>query len=153
MTRNKIILILTLIFRFIVGFVFIYAAIGKIIDPNIFAKEIMNYRIFGDVLSRIIAIFLPWVELIIGLFLIFGCRQKTVAFVSFFLLFFFTIIVISAMARGLNIDCGCFAQHIEYVGWKKVTENLVLLFLTIFIYFFPSRYLSLESYITSIVNE
>lgn len=144
MRRNKLVEIISLLIRIFLGFVFLYAAIGKIYDPNAFFKEIANYRIFPNLLSQIFAIFLPWVELIIGIFLIFGIRLRSTSFFSSVLLLTFTILVISAWVRGLNINCGCFSHHIEYVGLGKVMQNFVLILLSVFIFIYPKSLFSIE---------
>lgn len=149
MNRENIKQILSFLFRSIVGFVFLYAGVGKIVEPNSFAKEILNYKLIGEELSRIIAIFLPWLEVIIGIFLIFGIRLKTTSFISSVLLIGFTLGVLSAMLRGLNINCGCFAYHIEYVGWKKILENSLFIIMSIYVYIFPRSSFSIEHFWSS----
>lgn len=136
--------VLTSVFKLIIGFVFIYAAIGKIAEPQAFAKEILNYKIVGVEIARAISIFLPWVEAIIGIFLIFGIRSQTSALISTILLLLFNFLVLSAMIRGLNINCGCFAHHVEYVGWKKVIENSVLILISIFVFINPQGLSSID---------
>lgn len=149
MRRTYFVLILSFLFRVAVGVVFLYAAIGKIDNPNAFFKEISNYNLFPTFLSQVFAIIIPWFELILGIFLIFGVRLRTTSFISCILLTAFTLLVISAWARGLNINCGCFSHHIEYVGLKKVIENLLLIGASLFTFFFPERVISLENFILS----
>ncbi len=135
-----------LICRIVLGFVFIYAGIGKIVEPNIFAKEIMNYRLLPEIIVKATAIILPWLELFIGFLLLFGVKTKTASILSFGLLIIFTFGVLSAIIRGLNINCGCFSQHIEYVGWKKVVENLALILTSIYLAISPISYFSFDNY-------
>ncbi len=145
MRRNKIYEIIGFFLRILIGILFLYAAIGKIDDPNAFLKEINNYRLFPELFSQIIAIFLPWFELAVGIFLVFGIRQRTTSFISLILFFSFTLIIISAWARGLNINCGCFSQSIEYVGFKKVLENIIATLISLFLFVFPKSTLSIET--------
>lgn len=136
--------VLTLVLRLITGFVFIYAAIGKIAEPQAFAKEILNYKIVGGEFARAISIFLPWVEVIVGIFLIFGIRSQTSALISTILLLLFTFAVLSAIIRGLNINCGCFAYHVQYVEWKKIIENLLLILSSIYVFLYPQGFFSID---------
>ncbi|MCX7908519.1 MAG: DoxX family membrane protein [Ignavibacteria bacterium] len=145
MRRTSLVEIITVIFRLLLGLVFIYASIGKIADPTSFFKEISNYRLFPDFLSQIFAIFIPWLELIVGIFLIFGLRLRTTSFVSLVLLVSFTLLVLSAWARGLNINCGCFSHHIEYVGLRKILENLGLIIINLLTFLFPKNFYSIET--------
>lgn len=149
MRRNNFVQILSFIFRIVLGIVFLYAAIGKIDNPAAFYKEIVNYNLFPNLLSQVFAIIIPWIELAIGIFLIFGIRIRSTSFICFVLLTTFTLLVISAWARGLNINCGCFSHHIEYVGLKKVLENVFLILASVFVFFFPDKFLSLDNAIVS----
>ena len=62
--------------RFIVGGYFIYASIDKIIDPYDFARMIEAYQFSSSIglsfLDTSLALFLPWLELILGICLILG---------------------------------------------------------------------------------
>lgn len=132
--------------RLIVGAVFIVVGVGKITDPNLFAKEIANYRMLPELLINSIAIVLPWIELICGLLLILGVRLRANASVIFILLLLFNIMVATAWARGLNIDCGCYSKIAKQtVGLAKLLENTGLMLLTLLIYLFPKSSLSMES--------
>ena len=50
--------------RLILGGVFIYASIDKILNPGDFAKIISNYHVLPFGLENLLAITLPWVELL-----------------------------------------------------------------------------------------
>ena len=60
------------IFRWVLGVIFIYASIDKIVYPSAFSDAINNFRLFPGVLIDLLAIWLPWLELLAGLFLILG---------------------------------------------------------------------------------
>ncbi len=61
-----------LVSRLILGVVFIYASIDKIINPGDFAKIIGNYHVLPLGLENLMAIVLPWLEFIAGVCLIIG---------------------------------------------------------------------------------
>ena len=81
--------ILTIIFRLILGSLFIYAAIEKIIDPFGFAADIRNYEIFPTIFSNSLAIYLPWIELYCGIFLLIGVFSRSNASIIAVLLIYF----------------------------------------------------------------
>ncbi len=58
--------------RWFLAFVFIYAGVSKIIDPQSFVVELKAYAIFPDVLLNLIALGLPPLELLLGLAMIAG---------------------------------------------------------------------------------
>ena len=43
-------------------------------------------------------------------------------------------LVIQAMLRGFNIECGCGLKEGEMIGFKKLAENFTLLFISYMIY-------------------
>ena len=124
--------------RIILGLIFIMAAAGKISSPASFAQEVNNYAFLPYYTINIMAIFLPWIELIAGIFLISGVRIKASSAIAGSLLIIFIIAVASAMIRGLNIDCGCYSHIInDPVGWRKIFENVGQLALALLIFIFP----------------
>ena len=56
--------ILPLLVRLFVGGVFIYASIDKIMHPHGFAELVNNYHILPPYLVNLMAIFLPWLEMV-----------------------------------------------------------------------------------------
>ena len=137
--------IISLIARLVLGWFFIYAAIGKIAEPTTFAKEIANYAIMPQFFLNIIALTMPWIELVTGIFLIVGIRLKANAAIIGLMLVVFIVAVFSAMARGLDINCGCFSHKIVYVGWGKIAENAGLLLLSLYIFVYPLKKFSMEN--------
>jgi uncharacterized membrane protein YphA (DoxX/SURF4 family) len=123
---------LALLARLILGAVFIYASMDKIAHPAAFAKAVYNYQILPDVLINLTAIILPWLELILGLFLIIGLfREATVYLVTVLLAVFLGAILFN-LARGLNIHCGCFTTSMQGTNnapmvWYVFRDSLFLL--------------------------
>ncbi len=95
--------------RWVLGVVFIYASIHKILDPAAFAQAVYNYQILPDGLVNLAALVLPWVELFLGIFLIAGLWMPGAAVISTFLFLIFMAALSYNIARGLDISCGCFS--------------------------------------------
>ena len=108
--------ILNIALRLILGGVFIFAGVLKIYEPGKFAQDIGNYRIVPHDLLNLFAITLPWVEVLAGLFLIFGIWFRASAVVVLGMTVMFFVAISSALARGLNIECGCFGT----VGARRI---------------------------------
>ncbi len=136
--------ILTTIVRLVVGFIFLSYGIGKIANPGQFVTEIGNYDIIPNFSLNILALILPWIETICGLMLIAGIKIRANAVITSTLMFVFIVAVISAMARGLDINCGCSVTNPQKVGLPKLIENVALFALSIFAIIFPKSWLSLE---------
>ena len=141
--KNKYLL---LIIRLFIGFIFIYAAVTKISDPEEFSQAIYNYKLLPLSFVNILAIILPWIELCAGILLIFGISAKENSAIIFGLLIIFIIAVTISLFRGLDISCGCFGTiEGSKVGLLKILENIGLLILSILLIKFDSRFLSLSS--------
>jgi len=121
--------ILNHLFRILLGGIFIYASLDKIWEPGLFAKTIYNYRLLPDLLLHPVAILLPWLELITGIMLLANFFPKTSALVQLILISVFTLAIITAISRGLDIQCGCFSLDASgtRATWWKVGENLLLI--------------------------
>ena len=136
---SKIHPVLILFMRLILGFIFIYASYDKILDPEKFARDISNYHVVPFGLENTVAIFLPWLELFIGLGIITGVYINANVYISGGLLILFIILIAQAMIRGFNIDCGCGLKEGEIIGWSKIIENTLLFASCYIIYKSKSR--------------
>jgi uncharacterized membrane protein YphA (DoxX/SURF4 family) len=94
--------------RLTVGGTYLYASLDKITDPPGFAKAIFNYRLVPLPLLHSFALFLPWLELVVGIALILGVVRRGAALLALAMTLMFTLAVTSALARNLDISCGCF---------------------------------------------
>lgn len=136
---------LLLSIRIFLGIVFVFAAITKVTDPIGFSQSIYNYKLMPDFTINFLAIAFPWIELVAGILLIFGIAVKENSAILSSLLFVFIIAIIISIARGLNIDCGCFGTvEGSKVGLLKIVENTVLLIIGLILMKFNSKFLSLS---------
>jgi len=94
--------------RFILGSIFIYAGIYKIINPENFARTIKNYELIPTFLIETITYMIPWLELILGIMIITGLLLREASFFSTVLLVTFLIVIIISKFKGNLNDCGCF---------------------------------------------
>jgi len=80
----------------------------KAVDPRTTVVAVRGYRIFPEPLVVPFASVLPYLEIALGLLLLAGLATRLAAVLSAIVLVAFIAGVISAAARGLSIDCGCF---------------------------------------------
>ena len=114
--------------RFVLGMVFVTAAIPKIARPDLFAASIEAYEMLPIAVINVLAVLIPWLELLCAIFLISGVRMRPSAAVLGGMLFVFIVAIASAVLRGLQINCGCFGEGGGTpVGWGKVLEDVALL--------------------------
>jgi len=109
--------------RLVLGGIFIYASLDKIAHPREFAGIIANYGILPDFLVTLLALALPWLELIAGLCLVAGLWTRSAAFMLSLLLLAFIAALGFNAARGVSLSCGCFSTS------AADTENAYVLIL------------------------
>jgi len=127
MTRFRIIYLLL---RLALGGIFIYASLDKILHPAAFAEIIFNYQILPGALINLTAIVLPWLELVIGLLLVFGIFMPGAAALTGLLLTVFWASLLFNLARGLDIDCGCFSTQSAgsaSMAWHFIRDSVFLI--------------------------
>ena len=85
--------------------------------------------------DNLLALTLPWLELILGLFLILGifALDESINFILL-LMIFFTIMLSQAYFRGISLeDCGC-GLNDSSIG-MDIIRDLVLIFMCLLIKF------------------
>lgn len=115
--------------RLVLAGVFLAAAVPKLADPLRFATDITNFRVFPDASLHLIAAVVPALELVAAVSLLVGWRVRGAALLLGGLLLGFTGLLALALARGLDLDCGCFggAAQVDPVGPLHLLRNAGLL--------------------------
>jgi len=94
--------------RLILGVVLIVAGALKVTSPAASALAVRTFQILPYEFAGYLGYALPVVELLVGLLLVTGLFTRASAVVGGLLMLAFLAGIISAWARGLSIDCGCF---------------------------------------------
>jgi putative oxidoreductase len=112
----------------IIGGLFIYAGVIKVLDPVAFAGDIENYKMLPWPIGVRLAFYLPWLEIFCGLALITRILSRGGVFILTLLMSVFILATIIAKARGLDISCGCFGHASNYLSftWHLVLDFLLL---------------------------
>ena len=129
---------LQLVLRVLLGLYFVHASLDKIADPPAFARIVYQWQVLGPIPSNIVAVTLPWVELLAGLLLIVGIWKRDAAAVVAVMLGVFLVAAGLVLARGIDVEnCGCTSvaasaaswlpPWMQGVGWYLVTRNLLML--------------------------
>lgn len=112
--------------RLVMAGIFIYASIDKIAHPAAFAKDVYNYRILPDALINLTALVLPWLELFLGLCLLAGIWLPGAVLTVNGLLGVFLAALVFNLARGLDVNCGCFSTGSDTpamsIGWYLLRD-------------------------------
>ncbi len=130
-----------LISRIILGGLFIYSSVDKIIDPVAFATIIHHYRLAPPNMINFAAVVIPWIEFVPGLFLVFGIKLRASALIINLLLVFFTVVLAVTAFRGINVSCGCFSTSTAVKSNLaiRIIEDFGMLALGLHVMFFGEK--------------
>jgi len=132
----------------VLGAVFLYASVDKILKPGDFARIVYHYQVIGPSqwvgawAPNLLAIVLPWIEVVVGLALLTGVWRREAALVAGALLGVFVVAVASALVRGIDIEnCGCFSVSGEGrgAGLALIFGDLAMLAAAAVLAFVPPR--------------
>ena len=117
------------VLRLAIAAVFIVASWEKIIYPDAFADIIEGYQILPAATLGLVAIWLPWTEMLAGLALLVGIWPRAIGLLVSGLTVVFIVGLIQAMARGIDIHCGCFSLDPEAAArsWVSLWQEFLLL--------------------------
>jgi uncharacterized membrane protein YphA (DoxX/SURF4 family) len=125
------------IIRIILGGILVFAAIMKILEPDSSVK-LMEYFFFGpeyEVFKRIIFT-IATIELVIGIFMISGFKEKISTGIGFAVFSLFFIVAFIGYLQNWTVLCGCFGEF--SLGSFDITmlfRNFILLVATSIVFF------------------
>ena len=99
---------LTIRVQIALGIFFVAASLPKLADPPSFAHMVYNYRIVPGAFINLMALTMPWIELLCGLALILGIWTDAARSIIAALLLVFIVAISINLGRNNAIDCGCF---------------------------------------------
>jgi len=109
--------------RTCVAIIFIYASIDKIVNPAEFSEIVYNYRLVPVFANNLFSLWLPWLEFVCGIFLLFGIWElASISLIAVLMLIFLSAICAN-MVRGIDIVCGCFVTHDKVI--KSVFSYII----------------------------
>ncbi len=119
---------LRLLLRLGFGAFFIWSGMAKLKDPIEFADAVRNFELVRDPVAPGLALLIPWVEVIAGVFTMAGAvawRGGAVVLVGSLAVFNLALGI--AWARGLDISCGCFGGDGPVNYPLRLTSNFGLM--------------------------
>jgi uncharacterized membrane protein YphA (DoxX/SURF4 family) len=130
--------ILALLFRLYLGGIFVYASMYKISFPGEFAESVASYQIVPYWGVNLMAVIMPWLELVCGILLIAGIRSKAAASIIGGMLGVFALAIFAALVRDIPVGCGCFQAVADPVNLKTFARDLLWLAMAIQVYRYDS---------------
>ncbi len=135
----------------LLGIVFITSGVGKLLGQSAFFLSMSSSAVLPLVFATIIAAWLPWVELILGVSLIVGVLSRFAALLSSVLAIDLIIYNTWMISHGLAYEpCGCLGIFERLLRGSLSSMNALyvdigLLTLALVIYFFyPAKLLNVQ---------
>ncbi|MFH1437768.1 MAG: MauE/DoxX family redox-associated membrane protein [Pseudomonadota bacterium] len=141
--------------RLYIGLVFVFACIHKIADPAVFAVDVATYQIMPLQLINLMAVILPWLELFAGIMIIIGWRTRAASLCIAGMMAVFLTAIIIALARGLEMSCGCFAsQSMEKdpISYLTVLRDLGWTIIPLYVLFFDKNPIGVDRLVAYLIG-
>ena len=141
---------ITVVVRVALAAILGYAGYAKFTEPQGLQKlAVSSYRILPDGLVTPVAYGLPVLEMALAAMILLGFATRLMAICVGLLFVVFIAGIISAWARGLSIDCGCFGGggtvgkgETHYL--REILRDLGFLVLATWLVVFPRGRLALD---------
>ena len=112
--------------RVLVAAVFLIAGLAKIGDPMGLYVEIEHYRLLPETAGRVLAIYLPWLELACGGALLHPRWFKAGACVGVSVMALFSFATLWAWQHDINVVCGCFGFKWDIGETGMLIRNVLI---------------------------
>ena len=121
-----------LVLRVAIGLVFVVAGLAKVGHATEFAAQIAGFRLLPQPVVAPMALVLPFLELLLGGYLVIGLFTRASAWTAAALFALFDAAIASAVVRGMTVSCGCFGPNDTTVTtWPEVARDAVLVVIAI----------------------
>lgn len=129
------------VLRFVLGAVFCVAGALKFTQPLDAVLAVGAYRVLPVPLAVLGGLWLPGVEVAVGVALLTGVARRGAAFGAAGLAALFLIFTASARLRGLDVSCGCFGplSIADQAGPAMILVDAGLLLLAVALLLLPAR--------------
>lgn len=135
--------------RLWVGAIYLLAAWHKILYPAKFALSIATYQILPLEYINLMALVLPWLELVAGLCLIGGLWTRAAALCMVGMTTMFIAALVMAIRGKVQMtSCGCFAPDAEAamktIGWDYVYRDIGYLLAAAYVALFDNGRIGID---------
>lgn len=139
--------------RLVLGAIFVYAGVAKLIYPNthlwpmfflkfsvstnlsMFQQQVESYKMLSSDAAQLLAHTLPFVEIVLGLMLLIGWRLKIWATLGTLIMLGFLGVVTRAYLLHMDINCGCFGTPEKLTLWTVIRDSLLCALAVLTTYF------------------
>lgn len=119
--------VVLLIVRVLLGGLLLVAGGLKVAHPAELAAAIAGFRLLPAAVTGPLALALPYVEIVLGGYLVAGLFTRTVAAVTAAQFLLYAGAIASAIVRHIAANCGCFGPNDSAVAdWPHVAFDVML---------------------------
>ncbi|MEQ1858356.1 MAG: MauE/DoxX family redox-associated membrane protein [Chthoniobacteraceae bacterium] len=111
--------IFELTLRLLLGGLLAYAGIVKVADIEQFFRDVHAFNLTRWDVSMILAVFLPWLEIVTGFALIARTFYRGAVALSGVMTVVFIGAIASAWWRGIDLTCGCFGRAVNQTDFPR----------------------------------
>jgi len=131
-----------------VGTVLVYAGLHKMGHAGELARIVYAYRLVHLEMVNLVAMILPWLEMLAGILLVLGLLRRSSALVACALFGLFAAAVGLALFRGIDVLCGCFSlvPGGERIGWGVLLRDGALAVVSACLIAHPSDVAALDAF-------
>lgn len=125
--ENMVFRILHWACRIVLAGIFLYSGYIKVQQPLQFAAALSGYQLFPPDLVIPLTYYFPWVEIMLGAFLLAGWKLRYFAAGTAGLVSTFIILLTITYLRGIDAECGCFGAGDRISPWTITRDGSFLL--------------------------
>ena len=131
---------LVISFRLILAALFLVSSGGKLVDIERYSVDaVYNFGILPMVLARPFGLVMPFIELLVGLGLLFGVLTRLSALGTGLMSLAFFAAKAIVLAQGREIDCGCFGAVVDTLASVTIFMDIPMLFFSLVVMCAPPR--------------
>jgi uncharacterized membrane protein YphA (DoxX/SURF4 family) len=135
-----------LVVRVLLGGLLLAAGVLKVGHPAALAANIAAFRLLPAFIVGPLAFALPYIELLLGAYLVAGLFTKVVAAIVAVQFAAYAAAIASAVLRHIPANCGCFGPNDTAVAdWPHVAFDLVLVAAALFVAYRAPGALSVDA--------
>lgn len=111
------------------GIIWIWSGLIHLSNPFAFVQAVDGYRLSSESVTIGVAVFLPWLQLVVGISLTVGIFQRGVRLCSAIMFQTLAIIQFVAFVHGIETSCGCFGDSGSKISLFSIglTQSLALI--------------------------
>jgi uncharacterized membrane protein YphA (DoxX/SURF4 family) len=134
--------ILLTILSVLLGLVFIFSGYTKLYPIELFEITFVDIGVSTWKIAPFLARIMIGLEFLLGILLVLNLyvRKFTIKAVIAMLLMFTIFLIITIIMQGNSGNCKCFGNMIEMTPLESIIKNIILILLSLLIYFFHDGY-------------